>query len=1108
MWRELLIGLCLAPLPAAGAGGGGAMPLPEPGAPVVRELAADAVHRYRLPPAGARGLWLAVDQEGIDLTLALVGTGGEPEVAVDSPTGMWGEEWLLVPAGAGGDRELEVRALAPGGAPGRYRLSVEAVPPESADLSPARAAERAATEAGRLNRVGTREAKTRALDLYGRALAAWREAGREAEAARTLLAVATLHRQLDRPREALPALEEALALWQSLGDTRSQAQALTEIASTSRALGHESEAVEGLLAHALEHWRAAGDLQGQAQTLNYLGLIRARSSPHEALERYAEALEVFRRLGDRAQEGVALNNMGGVHDLLGEPGPALDHYRRALEVQRRLGDRRQEAAIWNNVASVHRRTGRLQEALDGYETSLAIRRELGDRRGEGLVLNNLGLTRLALGEPERARDALEQALALRRASADRRGEAVTLHNLGLVHEELGDRERAVAYWTEVLALRRTLGDREGEAAVLVALGRTEGELGRPAPARAHLEEALALLGEGRNPWREAQARWTLGEVLTAAGEPEAAAGPLTRSLDLYRATGDELGESQALLALARAERAEPARAFGHAAAALDLLEEARTEVDAPGLRTSFFSRHDEAFELAVDLAMALHRDRPEGGWAATALETSERARARSLVELLELSGAGPRRGVDPALLERQRAALERLSAKVEARRRLLEAGGPSEASAALAREVREAEARLEAVAEEIRREDPAWDARARPRPLDASSVRALLDPGTTLLEYSLGEARSFLFAATSSGVEGHELPGREVIETAARELYEAIRINDPRSAALERRAAARLSAMLLAPVAESLAGRRLAIVADGALHYLPFAALPDPAAPGEPLLARHEIVILPSASALAVQRRLLAGRPPAARTLEVLADPVFGPSDPRLAAARGAAIPADPPGAAGARDSAAHADSAGDVDLDRLGWSRWEAEAIARHAPSGASRVALGFDADLTAVRAGGLRSYRILHFATHGVVDGEHPELSALVLSRYDRNGRPREGLLRLQEIYRLDLDAELVVLSGCRTALGQEVPGEGLIGLSRGFFAAGARGLVASLWQVQDRATAELMDRFYAHLLGDGGPLRPAAALRAAQLELMRRPGLSDPYFWAAFAAYGDWR
>ncbi|MCP4654160.1 MAG: CHAT domain-containing protein [bacterium] len=400
-----------------------------------------------------------------------------------------------------------------------------------------------------------------------------------------------------------------------------------------------------------------------------------------------------------------------------------------------------------------------------------------------------------------------------------------------------------------------------------------------------------------------------------------------------------------------------------------------------------------------------------------------------------------------------------------------------------------------------------------------SAIQAMLDPRTTLLEYSLGEERSFVWAVTTDRIESFELPGRQVIEAATREVYEGLRIHDPRARRADATAAARLSGILLDPVADRLTerplisappARRLAIVADGALHYLPFAVLPHPAAPTEPLLVRHEIVSLPSASALGVQRQTLAGRPLAKKTLAVLADPVFGAPDPRLPAAGvPAAGTAAEPVTLAASDPAYRDGRSGEFRLDRLLWSRWEAETIAEHAGGeGQAFLALGFDADLAAVRGGRLRGYRVVHFATHGIVESEHPELSALVLSLYDAEGRSREGFLRLPEIYNLELDAELVVLSGCRTALGPQIRGEGLVGLTRGFFAAGARRLVASLWRVQDHATAELMNRFYRCLLRDGATASPAAALRAAQLELRSEPEFRDPYHWAAFAVYGDWR
>jgi CHAT domain-containing protein len=258
------------------------------------------------------------------------------------------------------------------------------------------------------------------------------------------------------------------------------------------------------------------------------------------------------------------------------------------------------------------------------------------------------------------------------------------------------------------------------------------------------------------------------------------------------------------------------------------------------------------------------------------------------------------------------------------------------------------------------------------------------------------------------------------------------------------------------------------------------------------VLARHEVVDLPSASALAVQRRLLAGRPPAAKRLAVLADPVFDPRDPRVTGRQPAAEErTDPPAFA------------------RLPASRREAAAIAALAPAGQTgqtMLALDFDAALPRVLGDALSGFRIVHFATHGVIDAERPALSGLALSMVDAAGRPREGFLHLHDIYNLKLDADLVVLSGCRTALGKEVRGEGLIGLTRGFQYAGAPRVLASLWPVEDNATAALMERFYRALWEKRQPA--AAALREAQLWVGGERRWRDPYYWAGFVLEGDWR
>ncbi|HEX6863094.1 MAG TPA: CHAT domain-containing protein, partial [Thermoanaerobaculia bacterium] len=504
---------------------------------------------------------------------------------------------------------------------------------------------------------------------------------------------------------------------------------------------------------------------------------------------------------------------------------------------------------------------------------------------------------------------------------------------------------------------------------------------------------------------------------------------------------------------------------------------------------------------ALELEMEAHRREPAAGHDRAALALAERARARSLLDLLEESGAEVRQGVNPELGARRRDLEQRLEAK--ARRRLMLGTKDRDAvqRQALDEELRALAGDLDTVDAEIRRQSPRYAELVRPRPLTAAALQELLDPGTLMLLYSLGDERSYLWAVSRSSLHSFELPSRAVLEAAARQVHDAWRLLEAGPGVRQKDDAAgeQLSRLVLAPAVALLADHRLVVVADGALQYIPFGALPRPAAPGESLpaperlLARHEIVSLPSASALAVQRQLLAGRPPAPRTVAVLADPVFQADDPRLSPNGRAASPA-----------AARTGSL--VGWERLAWSRTEADNIVRLAGRERSFVATDLDASLETLTSGRLRGYGIVHLATHGVMDARQPALSGLVLSLVDKEGRERPGFLSLPEIYNLDLGADLVVLSGCETALGKEVRGEGLIGLARGFQYAGAARVLASLWRVQDRATAELMRRFYEALLG--GSLTPAAALRQAQLSMLRDRRWSDPYHWAGFALYGDWR
>jgi CHAT domain-containing protein len=389
------------------------------------------------------------------------------------------------------------------------------------------------------------------------------------------------------------------------------------------------------------------------------------------------------------------------------------------------------------------------------------------------------------------------------------------------------------------------------------------------------------------------------------------------------------------------------------------------------------------------------------------------------------------------------------------------------------------------------------------------------------LEYSLGDERSYLWVVANDSLTTYQLPKRAEIQNIAKQVYESLTarsISKSIETPMDRqrriawadeqfqKSATELSKMILAPATQALGTKRIVVVADGILQYIPFAALANPkSAVAEPLVVQHEIVVLPSASTLAIQRRNLTNRKPAPQMLAVLADPVFTTSDPRVPKTT-LLIRQQNAAAVGDTRRIEHLSGPlGQLSIQRLPFTREEADQILAVAPAATNLKAVGFRANRSLAMSNELSNFRYVHFATHGYVDSARPDLSAIVLSLVDQQGNPRDGFLRSHDIFNLKLPAELVVLSACETGLGKDVKGEGLVGLTRGFMYAGARRVIVSLWNVNDKATASLMQRVYAGVLKNNKT--PAASLRAAQIEMWRQKQWHSPYYWAGFVMQGEW-
>jgi CHAT domain-containing protein/predicted negative regulator of RcsB-dependent stress response len=929
-----------------------------------------------------------------------------------------------------------------------------------------------------------------------------------------LLAEGTASSQL----RAIEKFEQATALWQGVSDLRMEAISLSYIGKVYDVLGEKQKALE-YYDRTLSILRTVGDPSGEATTLNNIGLIYdSLGDKEKALDYYNRALPILRTVGNRGVEAITLVNVGLAYASLGEKQKALGYYNQALPILRAVSDRGGEAVTLNNIGYLYHSLGDKQKALDYFGRALPILQEVGDTHVAAITLNNIGYAYDSINERQKALDYYNQALQVFRTVGDRRMEAFTLNNLGVSYRSQGEKQKALDFFTHALSIRLAVGDRPGQAATLSDIG--------------SIYDLMAQQQKALNYYRQA--------------------------LELSRTVEDREIEASTLHRIAQVELnlGQFVKARADIEAALVIVEGLRTKIAGQELRASYFATTQQYFEFYIDLLMRLQRLDPSHAYGAMALEVSERARARNLLDVLTEARANIRQGVDPVLLNQERALEQKLNVAAERQTRLLSEVRDKKHADSLRSQTESLLTQYQELEAGIRASSPHYAALTQRAQVSLKEIQQqVLDPETILLEYALGDKKSFLFAVTPSLMKSFELPPRAEIETTARRAYDLLTARNQRikfETADEHRiriakadtgyweSATILSRMLLKPVAALLGKKRLLIVADGALNYIPFAALPAPdslnpdsgrnnrvdvqdsgvetAGFGLPLVLNHEIVSLPSASTLAILRRELSERKPATKTLAVLADPVFEKDDERVKATK---LPqgrdnreqksAEGQAAASAEESSTptydtQADTVGGVNrIERLRFTRQEANEILALVSETDSMKALDFAANRAAATSPELEQYRYVHFATHGVLNSANPELSALVLSLVNEQGVEQDGFLWAHEVYNLRLPAEMVVLSGCRTGLGKEIKGEGLVGLTRGFMYAGSARVLVSLWDIADEASSALMVRVYKGILGQQR-LRPAAALRAAQISIWKEKRWQAPYYWAAFILQGE--
>jgi CHAT domain-containing protein/tetratricopeptide (TPR) repeat protein len=821
----------------------------------------------------------------------------------------------------------------------------------------------------------------------------------------------------------------------------------------------------------------------------------------DAIASFNQANPLYRAVGDRAFVASSYSWIGSCHYALEQRELARRFYALSLAEWATQPPGEGRARTLVSLGKVHVDAGEWTAALRCYAEAIALLSQVPshDRAEEARASTQVSAIYRALGDWDDALAASRRASALC-AAAPSCQQAAVWNETARIYIDLGQPGVAVPFCLRALAT----GDPEEQAGAHTDLGVCYRRLGFSDRALGQYLTAIQIYQRLRKRRLEAIAWLDLAGLFRRTGQPRKAAHCYAKAQQLAHDTSSPRTEGLAMLGagLAARDLGNLKEALAHGKEALPIVEALRGGVQRSDLRDTFQARSGDAYDFLIGVLMQLHLTEPGRLYDVQALQYCEQSRSRTLLDLLSVRQAPAAATAPDAATQ---AAFQNVAAAIADSDRELQTRALSPArrrflkerlddllgeAAVLALRLRGGTASLPS-------------APASPRSI-TDLQHGLIDAGTLLLEYHVGAMKSFLWVVSDRAVSSFELPGRDQLEPLARAAYGQLAGTRP-ATDMERGEdpVARLSQILLGQVAGRLGSQRLVVVADGVLQYIPFAALPDPdpRRGGQLLVAEHEIDYAPSLAVVAaLQRAPSAPAPTAApagaagstsKSIAVVADPVFAPDDPRLRRK----VP---------RQTLAALDPRLTI-LQRLPRTRDEAGVIASLAGPRQVFAALDFDANAKLVTGGGLAGCRILHVATHGILRTDKPGLSALALSQLDMHGQPLDGFLYAYQVAACDLPADLVVLSGCKTALGKELGGE-MVGLPRGFLSAGARRVLVSLWDLGDSSAAELMGDFYRGLLHDH--LAPGAALHRAQLAMLRREPWRPPFRWASFLLEGDWR
>lgn len=1034
---------------------------------------------YSIDVETNQSVYVVVQQNGIDIIATIYDPQGQKIFEVDSPNGIEGPEPVFFTTSSNGTYILEVSSLDPEAKFGKYEVHLKEQRVSYLEDEKIILIRKLFVEAESL-RI-ERKDLDKALEKYKTILKFYGELKSSEKYSKNnskelfapsmeqliLVSTAEVLMFLEKYNESIEVYKQALGIYEKTSiDLRGQANCLSNIATNEKLLG------------------------------NY----------EKSLKIYSNALALYRQIEDHHGELIINNNIGSIYDLIGEKKLARQHYLEALKLAEPLNDP-DLPAIYNNLGLVYEDLEEHQKALNYYEKSLEMYKKAGRSWNVGVVLSNIGIVYDNLGDYARSLTCYKDAIEKFEEAKTLISKAKTLVNMGVVYSKKTDFNNADECYKKALEIFKNKNDLQGQASVLTKIASLSLPMYDYEKKLSLLKEALNLRQTCLDLYGEAYTHLLLGNLLKEKKNYTEAETYYQNSLRINTRIGDKRGEIATLYELAELHKnlGNLDLAKGEIEKAIDVVESSRINIDIQRLRTTYFAKSHLFYEFYIDLLIQLSKSGFDE-YAVSAFNFSEKSRSRTFLDTLSQPTIYNQNSELISLENSQRSLLNRKVNELV----VLKRDGLLEKIPLLEKEIESIRLELEKIEGKIKT-DTSIRFSNHFKPLTLKTIQEkVLDSDTALFEYFLGEDQSFLWVVTKNSINTYKLPKRQTIEALAKALDNSIKVRTESTVFTENyeiikadknyiEAAHELSKIIIQPFLTNLNCTRILIAADECLNYVSFATLPvsnlSLKNKENLLISKFEIINVPSASSLVVLREKITE--PTLNAITIVADPAFDLKDERVSKKT-----------VQSKDTeiALRSLERGGMDFPRLPLSKTEAENIINLATKANYQCFnyLGFDAEIKKVLAS-LTKVKIAHFATHGVSKTFQNGLSGIVLSLVDETGNYIDGILSVDVITNLNVNTELVTLSACETALGEEFAGEGPIGIARAFMYAGAKRAVVSLWKVDDEATSKLMTKFYSYVFTGHSY---SDALRLAQIDIRKNAKWKHPFFWGAFIIQGEYK